>query len=78
VGKGLADPNIAPESELLALPHMTAPIVKSLIEKRPFMSVLDLNTFLLGQGLTAEQATDFYRKAFINITSTPARGKNLC
>jgi DNA uptake protein ComE-like DNA-binding protein len=67
VGKGLADPNIAPESELLALPHMTAPIVKGLIEKRPFMSVLELNTFLLGQGLTAEQATDFYRKAFINI-----------
>ncbi len=67
VGKGLADPNIAPESELLALPHMTAPIVKNLIEKRPFMGVLDLNAFLLGQGLTAEQATDFYRKAFINI-----------
>jgi DNA uptake protein ComE-like DNA-binding protein len=67
VGKGLADPNIAPESELLTLPHMTPPIVKSLLEKRPLMSVLDLNAFLLGQGLTAEQATDFYRKAFINI-----------
>jgi len=67
VGKGLIDPNVASEAELRALPHMTQAIVTSLIEKRPFLSVLDLNTFLLGQKLTAEQAAEFYRRAFVHV-----------
>jgi DNA uptake protein ComE-like DNA-binding protein len=67
VGKGLIDPNVAGEAELRGLPGMTPAIVKSLLEKRPFMSVLDLNAFLLGQKLTPEQAADFYRKAFVHI-----------
>ena len=74
VGKGLIDPNVAGEKELLALPHMSPAIVKGLTEKRPFMSVLDLNTFLLGQKLTPDQATEFYRKAFVQINlNTGAR-----
>ena len=67
MGKGLLDPNVASEKELVALPHMTPAIVKALIEKRPFMSVTDLNTFLLGQKLTPQQAEDFYRKAFVHV-----------
>ena len=67
VGKGLDDPNVAAEKELLALPHMTPAIVKDLIDKRPFMSVVELNAFLLGQKLTAQQVEDFYRKAFVHV-----------
>ena len=67
VGKGLIDPNVATESELQALPHMTPAIVKSMLEKRPFLSVLELNAFLLAQKLTPEHATEFYRKAFVHI-----------
>jgi len=67
VGKGLVDPNVAAEKELAALPHMTPAIVKAMIEKRPFMSVVDLNAFLLAQKLTAQQAEDFYRKAFVHV-----------
>jgi DNA uptake protein ComE-like DNA-binding protein len=67
VGKGLIDPNVAAEGDLQALPHMTPAVVKSLLEKRPFMSVLDLNTFLVGQKLTPEQTADFYRKAFVHV-----------
>jgi DNA uptake protein ComE-like DNA-binding protein len=67
VGKGLLDPNVASEQELGALPNMTPAIVKAMIAKRPFMTVLDLNTFLVGQKLTPEQATDFYRKAFVHV-----------
>ena len=67
VGKGLIDPNVASEAELRALPHMTPAIVTSMIEKRPFLSVLDLNTFLLGQKLTPEQAVEFYRRAFVHV-----------
>jgi DNA uptake protein ComE-like DNA-binding protein len=67
VGKGLIDPNVATESELRELPHMTPAIVKSIMEKRPFMSVLAADLFLLDQKLTREQATEFYRKAFVHV-----------
>jgi DNA uptake protein ComE-like DNA-binding protein len=67
VGAGLADPNAAAESELAQLPHMTPAIVKGMIERRPFATVVDLNKFLLDQKLTAEQAREFYRKAFVKI-----------
>ncbi len=65
--KGLIDPNTAAESELQALPAMTPAIVKALIERRPFKSVVELNKFLLEQKLTPEQAREFYRKAFVPI-----------
>jgi len=67
VGKGLLDPNIASEQELGALPHMTPAIVKALVAQRPFKSVIELNAFLLAQKLTPEQATEFYRKAFVHV-----------
>ena len=67
VGKGLVDPNVAAEADLLKLPHMTPAIVKEMIAKRPFMSVLELNAFLMGQKLTAEQAAEFYGKAFVHV-----------
>jgi DNA uptake protein ComE-like DNA-binding protein len=67
VGKGLLDPNVATEKDLTGLPHMTPAIVKALLTARPFMSATELNTFLLGQKLTPEQTTDFYRKAFVHV-----------
>jgi DNA uptake protein ComE-like DNA-binding protein len=67
VGKGLLDPNVASEAELRALPHMTPEIVTRMMAARPFMSALELNTFLLGQKLTAQQATEFYGKAFVHV-----------
>jgi len=74
VGKslGLVDANSAPEKDLLALPHMTQAIVKGLIEKRPFMSILDLNSYLLSQSLSAQQAAEFYEKAFVHINLNTA------
>jgi DNA uptake protein ComE-like DNA-binding protein len=67
VGRGLVDPNVASEADLVKLPHITPAIAKEMVAKRPFMSVLELNTFLLGQKLTAAQATEFYGKAFVHI-----------
>jgi DNA uptake protein ComE-like DNA-binding protein len=76
VGKslGVVDANTAAEKDLLAMPHMTPAIVKGLIDKRPFASVTELNTYLLGQKLTQDQANEFYGKAFVHInlnTATP-------
>lgn len=67
VGKGLLDINTASEKESLSLPHMTPAVVKGIIERRPFMSITDLNAFLLGQKLTQEQANEIYRKSFIHV-----------
>jgi len=72
VGKGLIDPNVASEQQLAGLPNMTPAIAKALVEKRPFMSITDLNTFLLAQKLTKEQAAEFYRKAFVHINLNTA------
>ena len=72
VGKGLIDPNIASEQQLAGLPNMTPAIAKALVEKRPLMSITDLNAFLLSQKLTREQAAEFYRKAFVHINLNTA------
>ena len=67
VAKGLIDANVAAEKELLSLPHMNAATVKALVARRPFMNVTELHAFLLGQKLTAAQAADVYRKAFVHV-----------
>lgn len=68
VGKGaIIDVNTAAEKELLALPHMTPAIAKAVIEKRPFGSIVELNTLLTGQSLTAAQLTALYGKAFVHV-----------
>jgi DNA uptake protein ComE-like DNA-binding protein len=74
VGKsiGLVDANSAAEKDLLTFPSMTPAIVKGLMEKRPFASIVDLNAFLLSQGLTAQQAAAFYSKAFVHINLNSA------
>ena len=66
-GKGLLDPNMAAVSALQQLPQMTPAVVKGLIERRPFKSVVELNKFLLEQKLTPDQAKEVYRKAFVPI-----------
>ena len=72
------NPNMATENELQQLPHMTPAIVKSMIERRPFATVIDLNTFLLEQKLAPEQAREFYRQAFVKINlNTGARDEFL-
>jgi DNA uptake protein ComE-like DNA-binding protein len=76
VGKslGVIDANIAPEKDLLTFPHMTPAIVKGIIETRPFGNITELNKYLLSQGVTPDQAMQFYSKAFIHInlnTATP-------
>jgi DNA uptake protein ComE-like DNA-binding protein len=67
VGQGLLDANTAAETGLAALAPLTPAIVKTLVEKRPFMSIVELNTFLLGQSLTQAQATEVYKKVFVHV-----------
>jgi DNA uptake protein ComE-like DNA-binding protein len=74
VGKslGLVDVNTAAEKDLLTFPSMTPAIVKGIMERRPFASIVDLNAFLLSQSLTPQQAAEFYKKAFVHINLNTA------
>lgn len=67
VGKGLLDANTATEAQLTGLPGMTPAIVKAMVAARPFASVVELNTFLTGQKVAADQIAAFYGKAFIHV-----------
>jgi DNA uptake protein ComE-like DNA-binding protein len=74
VGKsrGVVDANTAPEKDVAGMPHMTPAIAKSLVGSRPFKSIVELNTFLAGQGLKQDEAMDFYKKAFVHINLNTA------
>ena len=74
VGKslGVVDANTAPEADLAKMPHMTPAIAKALVGVRPFKSITELNTFLIGQGLKQDEAMEFYQKAFIHINLNTA------
>jgi DNA uptake protein ComE-like DNA-binding protein len=74
VGKsqGVVDANTASEQDLAKMPHMTPATAKALVGVRPFKSITELNTFLIGQGLKQEQAMDFYQKAFVHINLNTA------
>ena len=79
VGKSLtvADANAVAESELASYPNMTPAIAKALVAKRPFLSIKDLNAFLLAQGLTQAQANEFYTRAFVHINLNTATGEEI-
>ena len=67
----LLDPNLATEAELTALPHMNATLVKGILEKRPFLTMTELNAYL-SQTLKPEQIMEFYGKAFVHINLNAA------
>ena len=69
--QGLIDPNIAADKDLLALPHMNATIVKGIMERRPFLSMTDLNAFL-SPSLGKDQLTQLYGRMFVHINLNTA------
>lgn len=75
--QGVADANSVAEKDLAAMPHMTPALAKALVAARPFASITDLQAFLLKQGLTAEQAMEFYAKAFVHINLNTATSEEI-
>ena len=68
---GLVEPNVATEQQLAALPHLNAALAKAIVEKRPFLSMTDLNA-LLSQSLSKEQLAELYSKMFLHINLNTA------
>ena len=67
VGQGLADLNAVPEATLATMPGMTPAIASAFVAARPFATIVDANTFLVGQKVPPEQLTSLYEKAFVHI-----------
>ena len=72
----LVNPDLASEKELLALPHMTAALVKSIVAQRPFLNMADLHA-LLAKSLSKEQLTDLYGKMFVQINLNSATNEEI-
>jgi DNA uptake protein ComE-like DNA-binding protein len=77
VGKGLLDLNQLSEKELAMLPNITPAAAKAIASKQPFATIVDFNTFVMGQGLTQEQATAIYEKAFIPLNLNTTTGPEI-
>jgi len=67
----LVNPDLASENELLALPHMNAALVKSVIEQRPYMNMASLHA-LLTKALSKDQLTELYGKMFVQLNLNSA------
>lgn len=72
----LVNPDLASEKDLLALPHMNAAIVKSILEQRPFLQMADLHA-LLSKTLTKEQLAELYGKMFVQINLNTATNEEI-
>lgn len=68
---GLVNPDLASEKELLALPHMNAALVKSVIEQRPYRTMASLHA-LLAKSLSKDQLTELYGKMFVQLNLNSA------
>ncbi len=60
----IIDPNTAGESDLADLPHMSATLVEGMMERRPFLSMTDLDAYL-SQSLSSEQLAKLYGGMFV-------------
>src|SRR5262245_43490521 len=74
--EGLVNPDLASEKELLAMPHLNATIVRSIIERRPFLKMTDLNS-LLAHSLSKEQLAELYGKMFVQINLNTATDEEI-
>jgi DNA uptake protein ComE-like DNA-binding protein len=69
--EGLVNPDLANEKELLSLPHMNATLVRDIMERRPFLKMSDLNSFL-APSLSKERLAELYGKMFVQINLNTA------
>jgi DNA uptake protein ComE-like DNA-binding protein len=69
--QNLLDPNVASEKELLALPHLDAALVSGLVERRPFLSMSDLDAYL-SQSVQRPQLTELYGRLFLALNLNTA------
>lgn len=57
--------NLATDAELLQVPHVTPALAKTILDRRPFKSVRDLDALL--QPLSRQQRSELYGRLFVPI-----------
>ncbi len=72
----LLDPNVASEKELLALPHLNAAMVKTIMDKRPFLSIVELHAALTPV-LKPAQLAELYKQLFVHINLNSATSEEM-
>ena len=77
VGKAvtIVDANAVSAAELAKLPHMNAELAKSIVAKRPFKTIRDLDNAL--SALTKEQRAELYTKVFVPIDLNTATDEEI-
>ena len=69
--------NTVAPATLAILPQMTPALAEAVVAARPFASITELHALLTARGLTAEQATAFYRSAFVHVNLNTATDEEL-
>jgi DNA uptake protein ComE-like DNA-binding protein len=70
------DANTVSDKQLLAVPGLTPAVVKTIIDRRPFLTITDLDTFL-AQSFSREQRTEVYRRLFVQINLNTASDEEI-
>ena len=65
--RGIIDPNVATEAQLTALPGMTPAGVQVIMQGRPFLSIVTLDSALSAASFTRPQLTALYGHLFIHV-----------
>ena len=73
----LLDPNTTREKELATVPHITPAIAKTIVAKRPYKTVADLDALLKEQKLTPEQLTEVHGKLFVRLDLNSATDQEI-
>ena len=73
----ITDANVITEPNLATLPHMTAALAKTVVAKRPFKTVKDLDNALGAAGLTKDQRAELYAKVFVPINLNTATDEEI-
>ena len=63
---GVLNPNTASEGDMAALPHMSAAKASSIVEQRPFQTMLEVHK-LVGASLTEQQQDELYSRLFLPL-----------
>jgi DNA uptake protein ComE-like DNA-binding protein len=71
----IVDANLATEADLAKLPHMNAALAKTVVAKRPFKTIKDLDSAL--SPLTKEQRTELYARLFVPINLNTATDEEI-
>ena len=62
--------NTALEAELLAVPHITSTLAKTIVERRPLKTIRDLDMVL--QSLSRQQRSEVYGRLFVPVNLNTA------